>query len=495
VYFKKIIKSLLLSGLTIVLISCVGGSGGSNQPNPPAPPAPKDLPNPFDNSSVKDIKFETRNLDDTLLPYIDLTKVGSHIDYKITITNPNKFNMLLANIQFEKNYYFAKNDKPDNCFNKSWYSQNAELGVYLNMPSNSNCSLYTTSIWYENYSRDTKFSDTVNYKIINNNDWGYTVSKDKRQDIWCKSECLSSKTVTELPELANQIYHHIENLNPIADSSINALPITSFSLNGEYIVDGYVTGEVHDFGMERKKVVFDKDQNAFKILDTKIRHQQRPSGSQMFLELMVNRDGADALGRFIVTGTPRGENAYYAKFENSSPYLTMPDIYGHEFSFAIGLDNKVWLNDSARMPRYNINPTDDYLSDWSAISPNLDGIVTDVVYSDLENNIITKKDDRLSCYTAGKSYKDPLIADIGVRVNSKIISNTHIYANTSASEDLKKYYDFSQNEISFPVTYEFDAASCTLTNKFFVKTGSDMVITDKFTAVKTDKGYAIVNLN
>ncbi len=485
---ENLLKYFLYYSFIVLLSSCGSGNGTTKTDQiSPIDPMNK-YPNPFDNNSVRDISFTTKNLDDTLLPYVDLSKVGSHIEYKIIISNPNEFSVNLTNLQFGNNYYFEKNDNKDNCFNQSWYIKDeTNVGVQnLNMPANARCSLYTTSIWYVNNSNElANIIDYVNYEVKNDSNWGYTINANKRNKIWCKDKCSSTTPVAELPATNNSISFHLIKMSPLSDEVINSIPFTGFSLNGAYVFNGECIGNY--LGVNRTKIIFNKDKDI-------IEHYKEPLtiGYQLafdycsFRSVSPRRDGEYAAADFHLHGEQGANQVYYFNFK----ILSWTDNWNTRKTLSLvqGQDNKVWLSSEIFMPRYNAN--DDYwrtLNNWSKLSPNLKDVSVNVLATDLNGNVVAKdSNNKIYCYSVNNNYNE-IQADPTLKSNNQILANDDLYA-IQPNNQIRNYYDFNQNKLSFVATYKFDANTCKVTDKFLVAP-YQMIITDKFTALKTNEGY------
>ncbi|MCC2624337.1 MAG: hypothetical protein K0R14_210 [Burkholderiales bacterium] len=179
-------KNILLAIIILFgITACGGGGGGGSGPNPPAPAPPSTV-------NLVPLKIAMLDLNDNPIAYFDISKIGSHLIYKLQFTNPNPISINAYNFampdyystvqaqkkgisveSYEANYQAAgiqygdaiKTSNSDDCFNQM---QDGTTQVLL--APGASCSYYTYfANLGNNHSNKDTFTVPVSYTIADPN--------------------------------------------------------------------------------------------------------------------------------------------------------------------------------------------------------------------------------------------------------------------------------------------------------------------------------------
>ncbi len=499
-------RSVFISMACLDLIACGGGNNAENKnPNP----SPQNLPNVFDSTSVKNIKFDALRLDNSYLKEVDLTKIAGHADYKIRITNPNSFNMNVTNLDFTNNfskgnYYFIKNKELDNCFNQNWYIASAS-GASLNMPANSSCSFYTTSIWLGTQQLNANNTDTIDY-IVNNNGFGFQVKSNEKIKLWCKANCsvIGQQSKAQEPVTENRINVVHNKFNLSSDPIINSISTDGFALGGEYLFSSGVAS-IGALKFTRYQVYYNSNTGNLEIIGHNSFKEQFADES-----VIVSYSGfaTQNNGSFVAHNVILPDNNSFMMF-----YEASKEIYGayssHIGSDGIslqGLDNNIWFNSKEHNLFYQIKDSNYHIKPLNLLSPNLPYKDSTILGVDSNGNMVIKTGNEINCYIKNFNYFKVTtpsttlnIGGLNYPLGDSVISYKYLYTNHANLDN--KYYDVNGDPLSFDIYYQIELSNnlCQVmpigAPYLVVPKDTTLIITDKYTAIKTKSGYTFASPN
>lgn len=484
---------IILMCLTAGLSACNGGGNSSPAPTPSMSPspAPTNLPNVFSLTSVKDLQLDILKLDNTaIVGNLNRTKVAGHVSYKIKLTNPNSFALNISKIKFdnESAYLLMKNNESDNCFNQSWY-QNTSTAATLLMPAGGSCSLYTISPWIQSYTSDKSQAggkyqqDFVNY-TASTSGFVFSRSGTLRTGMWCESGCYPIGNKDSMADGSNNAINSKYYNWPISRSVFRNYPQNAFVQDGNSVVNIYQGSDY--ITMQKESVVYDANQ-----LDLVATSANPPivvysaAGSSAVYSFYISRSGTQGLAGVRLFGQSGPSVIGLSIGEISSGYFIGALSNG---TFLSGLNDVLYEQDHI----YGIDNLDSngILDNISRISPKLPGF--GVLYgADTENNLIIKSNNKTACYIKNIYYESiPALSDLSDIQTQPIISSKYYYSRNSATSE--RFYNFDQLVISNPFSYQVNTTMCQ-TLPILLAAESQIIITEKYTAVATDLGYFFVS--
>ncbi|HMT03754.1 MAG TPA: hypothetical protein PKD00_10745 [Burkholderiales bacterium] len=490
--YSTLIISLFFAG-------CIGETNNNNN-NQPNPPNPQDLPNVFDANSVQNIKFETLKLDDSYLKNIDLTKVAGHATYKIRITNPNNFIANITNINFNNerstgNYYFSKNSEADNCFNKSWYKQNSS-GASLAMPAKDSCSLYTTSLWLG--IQQQSGTDTIDYELTNAG-FGFQVKAGRKINLWCNNGCSPIGRKDFSPTITNNTISFTTSiLTPTSDPTINNIPLNGFALGGDYLFS-VGTASLSKLSFTRYQINYNKDKGNLDILGGKdFSSQTGAAVVPSYSGFAISKDG------YYATYTYNRPNFYSSTtlVQNIDTGRTYGTITNEEPTIGLqGLDNNLLWNSASYHLFFQTDFITHTLAGLNKLSPTLPYDNSTILGVDADGNMVIKTGSSINCHMKQTNYVPVSSLSSFTALGDSLVSSKYLYTNHANS--VNKYYNFNGNVLlANNLYYQVDTSLCqvislaenTATPFLAIPTNYTLIITDKYTAIKTNAGYSFASI-
>ena len=458
----------------------------------------------FDSTSVQTIKFETLTLKGNYLKTIDLTKVGGHASYKIRISNPNDFPMNLTKIGFTKdttsgNYYFtnkAESDsKYDNCLQQAWYHSDV-AGANLNMPANGSCSLYTTSLWLG--PEQASFTDSINYTVANPG-FGFEVKRDQKINLWCQHDCspVGGSSGFGDPVTDNRVNFSSNVLTPSKNEILNAIPLKGFALAGDYLFTAGTTTP-NQLRFTRYQLSFANNQlnlMGSNLITFNFIKPTIPS----YTGFATRKDGMFITYTFKIPTEPLLDvsgTIFQAADSISTGHISMT---GQEPTTGLqGLDNELWWNSATAIPYYQTYQTTYPLALLNQLSANLPASNSTILGVDPDGNMVIKTGSRISCYSKQTDYipvPQPAYSSTFSTLADALISSKSLYTNHATLAE--KYYDFNGRLLSSNLYYPIDAQLCQAMPRaldgtvpyLVVPNGETLIISDKYTAIKTNNSY------
>lgn len=480
---KKIKLNAIFILLWVTILSgCNGGGGGSSDPTPNHSPTPSNLPNVFSLTSVKDLQFDILKLDNSaIVGNLNRAKVAGHVSYKIKLTNPNSFALSINKIKFENesSYLFIRNTESDNCFNQSWYLQSAS-GTTLAMPSDASCSFYTTSPWIQSYTSDMSQAgakyrhDFVNYTATAAG-FGFSRTGTYRTSMHCESGCYPTGTQASLNDGTNNTINSKYYTWPISRGIFKDYPQASFIQDGNSVINLYLSGGY--ITMAKYPVAYDDSQ-----LDLLPTTTVTPS-------VVYSGSSATSLNNFVFSSSGlQGLMSAELSFQGAS-ILSLRDYIGAigSSTFLSGLNNTLYSQDS-----YGIEylRSDDSLKWITALSANLPQVGT-LYGADVDGNLIIKVGSTTSCYLKNVNYASiPALSNLSDIQTQNIRSSKYLYSKNAAANE--QFYNLDQQVVTNPFSYQVDATDCQ-TIPVILASESQIIITEKYTAVATGQGYFFVS--
>jgi hypothetical protein len=499
---KKVSLPVLIIS-SAILAACNSGGG---TPAPITSPPPPIYPN-LNSDSVKPIIFKTLKLDNSALTSIDLSELGGHAKYKISITNPNTYSMNVLKLNFadnasKGNYYFSKNAESDNCFNQSWY-KTSESGSILEMPANASCSLYTTSFWLS--SSYGGGSDRINYTMTHDNDFGINIVGNKEVNGWCTKKCtpigtnINPTTTVE----SNKVSYKTMSLKLTNNTVLNTLQVDGIALGGNYMFSSGIASP-NKVEFTRYEVSYNETSKDLNIVgggtDFGPTYSFNPAKTPDISGFSVNKEGEYISFNFKDFGT-----IFWVMGIGSYTSTGLSDVNTIALQ---GLDNNIWWNSEVGGKLYYQS-----FNNFKAIKPlneislnsNLPSTNSTILGVDQYSNFVIKTGGNVDCYR--KLSNNPVTYSLAIRAMSftalsdHLISVNNLYTNHAVLPNL--YYSINGNEATLPfdIYYVVDAGLCQAmptqngqaTPYIAVPKDNTLVITDEYSALKTESGYYFVS--
>lgn len=300
----------------------------------------------------------------------------------------------------------------------------------------------------------------------------------------CESGCYPIGTQAILSDGTNNAINSKYYTWPISRSIFKDYPQASFIQNGNSVINlylsaGYIT-------MEKYPVAYDDSQ-----LDLLPTTTVTPS--------TVYNGLATSLNDFVFNsnGTQGIATAYLISQGNISD-ITMgigqTSATGY-FSGAFGdmtlfngLNNILYEQGSQGIEY--LLPNDKNFSWITALSANLPQVGT-LYGADVDGNLIIKVGSTTSCYLKNASYNSiPALSNLSDIQTQNIYSSKYLYSKSPAAGE--QFYNLDQQVVNNPFSYQVDATVCQ-TIPLVLAAESQILITEKYTAVATSQGYFFVS--
>jgi len=362
------IKTLIIAIISTGLITACGGGGGSSGGGGGDKPGPS--------ATLVPLNITLHDLNDNTISFIDISKVGSHTEYKLTFTNINKvsvtppqsvevdgnwfgYQMTLAKESGDEyiykhnpgvrltTRYFKKTNNNDDCFNKT------------SIAPNSSCSFYLLA-----FNKDTNNTDkdTFNYPMSYSfSQYGKITNKLKVEQCTYDSSRTPEYNCSNMKEPGYQnqfITYKMLPINGKAPKIISEIQNTGYDVNGEYLYKcgGGITG----FDCGKYPLIYDETNNILSLSDT-------PTSTFTITGSGISYKELD--GVFV---TPDSNSAWYVFYNmhigyrlvnSNQPNLVweggvgagrVPNMEYSTFNGAImGLDGTFWFNPSNTEEAFN----------------------------------------------------------------------------------------------------------------------------------------------